>query len=352
MPIKLIPPRQGKTPYWYGRGSYLGIALDRSTKAVRKSVAKRVIRQWEDAIERGEYPEREPEDGAAEQPAGAPTFLSAAVAYGQAGYSRKYIKRLIGHFRETPLPQIDQAAIDAAAVALYPTRSPATRNRQVYTPVSAILQHAGHGFQLKRPKGAQGRTLLEWLWPEQAFALFAEAAKLDVEFGILLEQLTYTPVRLSEELSLRCDDLRIEESFAFLRDSKNGDPRPLFLPPYAIASLKRHPRGLDRRGERLFRFHKGGHLYSLLKTAAWRAGVELPERQAFHLLAHTHATWMRRFGGLDDKGLVATGRWRDIKSAARYSHVVVSEEAKQSLLLPTPPAWRKRGKSKRTSTSR
>jgi hypothetical protein len=31
----------------------------------------------------------------------------------------------------------------------------------------------------------------------------------------------------------------------------------------------------------------------------------------FHTFCHTWATWMRRFGGADLQGLVATGRWRD-----------------------------------------
>jgi hypothetical protein len=34
---------------------------------------------------------------------------------------------------------------------------------------------------------------------------------------------------------------------------------------------------------------KSGHLYSLLKVAAFRAGVDLPERSAFHIFRHTYA---------------------------------------------------------------
>jgi len=41
---------------------------------------------------------------------------------------------------------------------------------------------------------------------------------------------------------------------------------------------------------------------------------------------HTWATWMRRYGGTDVRGLVATGNWRNERSAARYSHVVSREE--------------------------
>jgi hypothetical protein len=54
------------------------------------------------------------------------------------------------------------------------------------------------------------------------------------------------------------------------------------------------------------------------------------------IFRHTYATWMRREAGLDTKGLVATGAWRDRKSADRYEHVVVSEEARKAALLPTP----------------
>jgi hypothetical protein len=46
----------------------------------------------------------------------------------------------------------------------------------------------------------------------------------------------------------------------------------------------------------------------------------------FHSFRHTWATWMRRYGGLDTGGLVATRNWRDERSASRYAHAVTSEE--------------------------
>jgi hypothetical protein len=49
-----------------------------------------------------------------------------------------------------------------------------------------------------------------------------------------------------------------------------------------------------------------------------------------------YATWMRRYAGLDTRGLVGTGAWRDQKSAERYAHFVVSEEARRAERLPTP----------------
>lgn len=53
-----------------------------------------------------------------------------------------------------------------------------------------------------------------------------------------------------------------------------------------------------------------------------------------------------RVGGLDTRGLVGTGTWKDQKSAARYAHVVVTDEAQRAALLPTP-SWSQNGRKKR-----
>src|SRR6266508_1824664 len=54
--IKLIPPsKKRRTPFFSGRGTYLGVRVDRSTKTDRRALAKRIIKQWERQVERGEY---------------------------------------------------------------------------------------------------------------------------------------------------------------------------------------------------------------------------------------------------------------------------------------------------------
>lgn len=319
MPIKLIYPRKGKTPYYAGRGTYLRVYLDRSTKTDRAALAKKVIAGWEREIERGTFSDKR-------------TFASAAAAYMRSGGERTYLRRLLEHFGDTPINQIDQAAIDHAAIALYPEASAATRNRQVYTPVAAILHRTGMSFKINRPRGSGGNKQTAWLWPEQAEALFIEAEKIDKEFAALLILLCYTGLRLSEALNLTWENVRLADGFAYIPDTKNAEPRAVFLPPVAVAALA----NLAVARHRVFRFAKSGHLYFLLRATAAKAGVDLPERSAFHILRHTYGTWMRRYGGLDTRGLVGTGAWKDPKSADRYTHVVVSEEARKAALLPTP----------------
>jgi len=77
-----------------------------------------------------------------------PTFAAAALAYIQAGGERAFLSPIIemtgeASLRDLPLTDIDQMAIDRAAAALYPNAAAQTRNRQFYTPVSAVLKRAG-----------------------------------------------------------------------------------------------------------------------------------------------------------------------------------------------------------------
>jgi integrase len=271
----------------------------------------------------------------------------------KAGGERRFLTPLIKHFGTTTLRQINQATIEAAVGVLYPTASPATQNRQVYSPISAILKHAGpeYDFKLRRPKGSRGRIVTRWLWPEQAFAIFDAARKLDLEFEILLHFLCYTGCRLGETLQLTCNEVRLQEAFAYVRTSKNGEPRAVFLPPHLVTALANHPRGMDRGETRVFRFHQGGGLRNLLSaSAAMATGLPRPKRGKrsgqpikrmhelnwvnFHTFCHTYATWMRRYAGRDIKGLVGTGRWKSEQSASRYAHVVPSEDAKAVKMLP------------------
>ena len=69
-------------------------------------------------------------------------FAEAALSYLQSGGNKRFLDRAIRYFGTTPLAKINQDAIDVGARRVYPNTSPATRNRQFYTPVSAVIKHA------------------------------------------------------------------------------------------------------------------------------------------------------------------------------------------------------------------
>lgn len=321
MPLKLVKPRKGKSPYYTMRGTYLGIYTDRSTGTGDRALAQKILAKRRREIESGKFTDPK-----------APDFAGAAAAYMKAGGEERFLAPLILHFRTTPLSEIDQSAIDHAADTLYPNASAATRNRQVYSPISAVLKRAGMKKELHRPKGAQGRELTHWLQPEQAFALFLEADKLDCQFGIFLRFLCYTGERLTAALKIQVSDIEFDQSLAYVRKGKNGNPRGVYLPPDLVERMKAHPKGIERTGK-FFTFSKSGYLYNLLDDTCRAAKVNLPSRVAFHVFCHTWGTWMRRTG-MDARGLVGTGRWDDPKSTFRYTHVVVSEESRKAALLP------------------
>lgn len=341
MPLKIVEARNAKAKSLYIRGTYLGVAVDKSCRTDRRHVARAILKRLEREIERGEYPSREAEIGGEQ-----PTFLSAAVAYMESGRRRKYVAPLIKYFGERPLHEIDQATVDEAAIALHPNVSNATRNTCVYTPVSAILHHAGVKIALKRPKGAKGRVVTDWLVTDDAFGIIEAADKFDPEYATLLTFLLYTGVRLGAALNLNREDVRASESAAWVRHQKGQPASDVRLRDDLRERLSAHMRTHNNR--RVFRFNQGGHLkHQLVRAKLGYLGIACPVRRPkgwkqppnrleainHHSFRHTWATWMRQ-AGADVQGLVATGNWRDPKSAARYAHAVARDEWSRVDQLP------------------
>jgi integrase len=328
MPLKLREPQAGRTPYYQIRGTYLGVRVEQSTGTSNRKLASDILRQKREDIERG----------AVARP-GEPSFAEAAINYMTAGGEAQFLAPIIRHFGTLALPAIDQAAIDRAAAALYPNATPATRNRQVYTPISAVLKRAGIERAVKRPIGWRGQRRTGWLTKEQVFALLAATDHIDAtpesrrEYRALLVLLCYTGMRLGDALGLEQANVDFKQRTALLPDTKNGRPRLTYLPKHVADDLKGLP---ETKTGRVFRFHNGGWLRGLFKQAAELAKIELPDRVAFHILSHTWATWMRQYGKLDTADLLATDRWADEESARQYAHVVVSDIAKRADLLPVP----------------
>jgi integrase len=285
MPFKLVAPKAGRSPFYRVRGSEYGIYINRSTKTGDRKVAAKFLAEWRAQAQRDAISGRERK--------GEVTFAGAALAYMRAGGEARFLAPLLRHFGEAPLADMGQPDIDAAAVALYPDATPATRNRQVYSPVSAVLKHAGVEKPLRRPKGARSVPRLHWLRPEQAFALMAAATTVHARFGALVTFLLYCGPRLSEALRLEWDDVDLQRGTAFLRRTKNGSPTPLHLPPIVVSALA----NVQAENGRVFGLSKSGRLYALLASAERASGVTLPAGIAFHILRHSHATWCRHETG-------------------------------------------------------
>ena len=130
------------------------------------------------------------------------TFAQAALSFLEEDGSRRFVMRVLDHFGTTPLRLIGQETIDTAASKLYPKASTATRNRQVYTPVSAILHHAARKGWCPRPTLARPKTArveVRWLKPEEAERLIAASGE---HLRPLVVSWLYTGARAGEALWL------------------------------------------------------------------------------------------------------------------------------------------------------
>jgi hypothetical protein len=111
-------------------------------------------------------------------------------------------------------------------LAILPTGAPDYRNRAVYAPTVTILRNAlgDKCPSFKRPKGSKGRQRKEFMWPEQAFAIIDEAAKIDPEFELYLLVLLYNGIRKGEGLKAMASDTRPEDLALWLPTHEERRP--------------------------------------------------------------------------------------------------------------------------------
>ncbi len=331
MPLK-ISKGANRSPNYRIRGTYLKVKVDESARTSDFNAARKRLKQIKDEIERGSFETK---------PVG-PTFGDAVELYVREKKSERFIMPLLDYFGDIPLSQITAQSIMRASHDMYPNATNATRNRQVFTPMLAILRMSGVLIVVKRPDKAQGNRRTFKFTDDEAARLINAAYDRDAELGLFLVFLLYTGSRLSEGLRLTTDNLNMNEASAFFPKTKNGQPRTVYLPPALVAALAGHPRGLERDG-RVFKFVKGGRLYKLLNDAETSSGVTIPPGVSFHAFRHTFGAWMRRYGGLDTSGLVATGAWASREAAAIYEHVDVTDAAKRVEMFPNVKSRAKSG---------
>jgi hypothetical protein len=148
------------------RGTLLGIRIEESTGTGNKKAAEEIRAKREaEILAQSIYGRR-----------ATATFAEAALSYLENGGNKRFLDKVIGYFGTTPLGKIDQDAIDKGARKVYPNVSGATRDRQFYTPASAVIKHAAKRgwcsqIIMERPKKLPGRV--RWITPQEAERLIA-----------------------------------------------------------------------------------------------------------------------------------------------------------------------------------
>ena len=238
----------------------------------------------------------------------------AVNAYLDSGKDGRFLPRLIEHFAETRLAEIDNAVMARAANTLYPGRAPATIRRQLYTPVSAVINFAKDD-KLRAPKGAGQRTI--FLTPQEVERLIRAATMQPSPYlAPLITFLIGQGVRMGEAIALDGRDVNLSARYAILRDTKNGEERTIALIPRVVAALSRLP-SIGRRGPVFRRFDdkpftprtgRGGQVRNPFRLAVTSAGLDGAEITP-HVCRHTWATWHYAVNR-DPLALKLAGGWK------------------------------------------
>jgi integrase len=332
MPLKLI--KKHKSPNWTARGTHLGVKVERSLGTSDRGQAEKLLAKLQAEIFeeyfRGPLPV-------------AQGFASAALNYMKSGGERRFIEPLLRYFGDLPIDQIDQQAIDQAALTLYPNASNGTRTRCVHGRISAIQKFAGITRNIRRPKASPG--IVRWLTPDEATRLIDSCAP---HLRPLVMFLLYTGARMGEALWLDWSCVDLSRAHVSFPKTKNGHPRGVPLHRDLVAELANLPHRegcVFRRPDGkpyTPRNERGGQIKTAFQGAVKRAGLK---NFRVHDCRHTWATW--HFAAHHDLiALQTLGGWRSLKMVARYAHANTDSYRDGINALPSlgnNPGSRKRG---------
>lgn len=313
MPLKLVKRHSQRN--WYIRGSIRGITVDKSTLTDNEAAAEAIrIKEENRILNRSIFGEK-----------ASLMFVEAAVQYMEQGGESRFLQPIVEYFKGRRLSEISQAEIDTAARSIYPNAGPATLNRQVYTPISAILKLGARRkwcdlILIDRPKQPKGRV--RWLTITEAERLVSCSP---IHLKPLLRFLFGTGARVSEALALQWSEVDLSRAQVVFLETKNGDRRGIPLPASVVADLANlksriGPVFLTNRGiPYMTKDASGGQIKKAFASACRSARVN---NFTPHDCRHTFATWhYSKHRNIAE--LMQICGWKSPNMAMRYAHVNV-----------------------------
>lgn len=311
MPLKLYPRENG---IFHIRGTVQGRRVDESARTRVKSEAEAIRAKLEaDLFKRAVYGDK-----------AVATFAEAALAFMQAGGSKDHMTPLLQQIGLKKLSEVNQGLVDGLA-RKRPDIKPSTALRQLYAPVSAVMNFASQQqpplcdpIRLRKPVVKNGR--LDYLTPAEAETLLSilpDYLKQLVIFYLA------TGCRATEALDLQWKDVSPEGQRVVFWETKKDYPRGVDLQKRAVKALPERGEGpvfLNSQGQP---WHAYDAINLMLKRIAKRHGFRLDEhgepRIHCHVFRHTWATWAYACTR-DLTFLMGAGGWRSPTMVLRYAH--------------------------------
>lgn len=238
------------------------------------------------------------------------TFSDAVIVYLNKGKNPRFMVRLLDHFKEAPLSEIGQAAVDDAARVMYPNAKASTLNRQLYGPMVAVLRSAVRaglpGATVPMiERRSEARPVVN---PADDTHIAALLPHLSEGLKKLVWLMSCTGLRTGEALRVTASDVR--DGFIHVDRTKNGDPRMVPVPGG-------------------WEYPSGGWGYTTtqgvgkaLRDAHKAAG--LPYRDGHELGRHAFAARFLKAGG-SLKALKEAGGWKKLAVVDQsYGHLEIT----------------------------
>jgi integrase len=287
-------------------GTIARVRIEESTRETGKAKASRV------AADLAQYYH---EQAYRPQLKASPSFTDAAITYVEtknpSERDRKFVSRLLAHFGDTPISDIDQAAVSNAAHVLYPRGKAATHVRAVFAPVTTVLRLSGHVPQFALPKIERSPKKIP---PESWFDTVLRESP--PRLGALLAFLTLTGRRITEALEAT---FNAETKEAIIVRSKSGKPVAVVVPDICLRLLA------DRLsdGEPLFGYGDRHNVYRELRAVCKKAKV--PYYGTHSLGRHAAASRLLRLG-YSTKFVAEALGWESTRMVdLHYGHLEQSE---------------------------
>jgi len=167
----------------------------------------------------------------------------------------------------------------------------------------------------------EGKGRVRFLSQEERVRLLAQTAR-DPQLHTAVVIALSTAARAGEIVNLRWSDVELKEGRVLLRETKNTEPRAVWLHGEALKLLKEHGKVRRLDDDRVFRSPKGkrydyGEPFEQACEAAKVANFH------FHDLRHSAATYLAREGATEQQ-LKAIGGWKS-NVVSRYVHLAAED---------------------------
>lgn len=304
---KQLRPEISERGIWYAVGTFGGERIRKSLGTRDEGRAVELCADYEARLwKRSVYGEQ-----------AVRTFEEAALSYMSQGGEARFLKPLIKHFKGRTVGSIKPAEIRGATIELYPTATPATRNRQGIAPARAVVMHA-HDLgwcgavkvkQFEVPKSRKHKPVNRaWL---DAFIAEADKSKLP-HLSALVLFMHYTAARVSEAIRLEGQWIDLSKRLAILEETKEGEYETAALTAELVGRLSAlNP----RRGVRIFGYTDPKAVNRVMKRVAKRAGIV--QRTTHSAGRHSFGTNAMALPGESAskkiKEAMTAGRWKSAK---------------------------------------